>query len=118
MTMPELSSNDVDVPLPIAGQTNICRVLVLGYGNPGREDDGLGAAAAAEIERMGWSNVTVCDNYQLGIEDVVDIAAADVVWFIDASRNGLEPYSIHKLDPMMDITFTSHIVSPETLLPE
>jgi hydrogenase maturation protease len=28
------------------------RVLVLGYGNPGRQDDGLGPAAVAEIEKM------------------------------------------------------------------
>jgi hydrogenase maturation protease len=116
MTMPKLSSNDSDVqPLrPDANQVR--RILVLGYGNPGREDDGLGPAAAAEIERMGWLNVTVCNNYQLVIEDVVDIAAADIVWFIDASRNGPEPYATQKLSPAMDITFTSHIVSPEVLL--
>jgi hydrogenase maturation protease len=28
------------------------RVLVIGYGNPGRQDDGLGPAAAAEIEKL------------------------------------------------------------------
>jgi Ni,Fe-hydrogenase maturation factor len=103
MTMLELASNDAALLSPLPGGSALRRVLVLGYGNPGREDDGLGPAAAAEIERMGWPNVTVCNNYQLVIEDVLDIAAADIVWFIDASRNGAEPY-------------TSHIVSPEALL--
>ena len=92
------------------------RVLVLGYGNPGREDDGLGPAAAAEIERVGSKNVSVCSNYQLVIEDVVDIAAADLVWFIDASKTGTAPFEIRQLSPALDITFTSHLVKPEVLL--
>jgi hydrogenase maturation protease len=116
MTMLELASNDAALLSPLPGGSALRRVLVLGYGNPGREDDGLGPAAAAEIERMGWPNVTVCNNYQLVIEDVLDIAAADIVWFIDASRNGAEPYTTQKLSPAMDVTFTSHIVSPEALL--
>lgn len=101
-------------PVPSGGERR--RILVLGYGNPGREDDGLGPAAAAEIERMGRLNVTVVHNYQLVIEDVVDIAAADLVWFIDASRTGREPYETRKLLPAMEISFTSHIVKPEVLL--
>ncbi|MDD2878666.1 MAG: hydrogenase maturation protease [Acidiphilium sp.] len=92
------------------------RVLVLGYGNPGRQDDGLGPAAAAEIEALGWPGVTTRDNYQLVIEDVVDIAAHDVVWFVDAAREGCEPYEVRSLSPAFDITFTSHLVKPETLL--
>lgn len=92
------------------------RVLVLGYGNPGREDDGLGPAAAAEIEHLGRKNVSVVSNYQLAIEDVVDIAAADLVWFIDASTTGPAPFEIHRLSPSLDITFTSHLVKPEVLL--
>jgi len=92
------------------------RVLLLGYGNPGREDDGLGPAAVAAIERMGWPHVTVGSNYQLVLEDVVDIAAADVVWFVDASRDGAEPCATRPLEPALDLTFTSHVVSPAALL--
>jgi hydrogenase maturation protease len=92
------------------------RILVLGYGNPGREDDGLGPAAAREIERMGWENVTVCDNYQLVIEDAADVAEADAVWFVDASRTGLEPFEIRPLWPAHTIEFTTHLVRPEVIL--
>jgi Ni,Fe-hydrogenase maturation factor len=35
------------------------RVLVLGYGNPGRQDDALGPAAALAIAQMGFQNVKV-----------------------------------------------------------
>lgn len=92
------------------------RVLVLGYGNPGREDDGLGPAAAAAIERMGWPRVTTCDPYQLNIEDSIDIAEHEAVWFIDAARTGPAPYTLREVPPAPRIDFTSHILSPEALL--
>src|SRR5271166_3917477 len=88
------------------------RMLVFGYGNPGRQDDGLGPAAAEAIERMGWPGVTVCDNYQLAIEDAVDVAQHDLVWFVDAARTGPEPFALRRLWPAHDIAFTSHLVKP------
>jgi hydrogenase maturation protease len=92
------------------------RILVIGYGNPGREDDGLGPAAAAEIERLGRPGVRVRDNYQLVLEDAADVAEADVVWFIDAARAGPEPFEIRRLAPAASSTFTSHLAKPETIL--
>jgi hydrogenase maturation protease len=92
------------------------RVLVLGYGNPGRQDDGLGPAAVAEIERFGWPNLTAFDNYQLNIEDAMDVAAHDVVWFVDAAKTGPAPYSVQDVSPASAIEFTSHIVRPEAIL--
>ena len=92
------------------------RVLVLGYGNPGRGDDGLGPAAAAAIETVAWPGVSVQDNYQLVIEDAADIAEHDVVWFVDAARSGAEPYEIRKLSAVYGSAFTSHLLKPETLL--
>ena len=92
------------------------RVLVLGYGNPGRQDDGLGPAVVAEIESMGLPNVTAFDNYQLNIEDAIDVAAHDIVWFVDAARTGPSPYSVRVVSPSPTIEFTSHIVRPEAIL--
>jgi hydrogenase maturation protease len=92
------------------------RVLVLGYGNPGRQDDGLGPAAVAEIEKMAIPDVSIQDNYQLVIEDAAEVAEHDVVWFVDAARSGAEPYEIRKLTAMHDMAFTSHLLRPEALL--
>ena len=92
------------------------RVLVLGYGNPGRQDDGLGPAAVAEIESMGLRNTTAFENYQLNIEDAMDVATHDVVWFIDAAKTGPSPYSVRIVLPSSTIEFTSHIVRPEAIL--
>ena len=92
------------------------RVLVLGYGNPGRQDDGLGPAAAAGIESLGLPSLTAFDNYQLTIEDAMDVAAHDVVWFVDAAKDGPSPYAVRDLLPAPTIEFTSHIVHPEAIL--
>ncbi len=92
------------------------RVLVLGYGNPGRQDDGLGPAVAAGIERLGWPNVTAFDNYQLNIEDSMDVSEHDVVWFVDAAKTGSAPFTVHEISPVVAIEFTSHLVRPEAIL--
>lgn len=98
---------------PTLGQT---RILVIGYGNPGRQDDGLGPAAAAGIDKLGWPNLTAYDNYQLNIEDAVDVAEHDVVWFVDAAKAGPSPYCVRDLSPASTIEFTSHILRPEAVL--
>jgi len=92
------------------------RVLVLGYGNPGRQDDGLGPALAVGIDILGYPNLTALDNYQLNIEDAIDVAAHDIVWFVDAAKAGPSPYAVHMLSPAASIEFTSHIVRPEAIL--
>jgi hydrogenase maturation protease len=92
------------------------RVLVLGYGNPGRQDDGLGPAAVAGIESLGWPNLTAFDNYQLNIEDAMDVADHDVVWFVDAARDGPSPFAVRELSPASSIEFTSHLMRPEAIL--
>lgn len=92
------------------------RILVLGYGNPGRKDDGLGPAVADAIAAEGLPGVTTWDNDQLVLEDALDIAAHDVIWFVDAAREGDEPVRVEAVEPALDMAFTSHILSPQTLL--
>jgi hydrogenase maturation protease len=92
------------------------RILVLGFGNPGRQDDGLGPAAAARIEAAGRLDVTAYDTYQLNIEDAVDVAEHDVVWFVDAARAGPAPFTVQALSPASTLEFTSHLVRPEAIL--
>lgn len=92
------------------------RVLVLGYGNPGRQDDGLGPAAAQAIDDWHLPGVNVEANYLLNIEDAALAAEHDEVLFIDASVNGPAPFEIRPLEPAGTMTFTSHLVPPETVL--
>ena len=91
-------------------------VLVLGYGNPGRQDDGLGPAVVEEINQWGWEGVHAEADYQLNIEDAAAMAAYDITLFVDASVDGSEPFALRPVSPAQDITFTSHSVSAESVL--
>ena len=91
-------------------------VFVLGYGNPGRQDDGLGPRAAEGVGSLGLSFVTVDTAYQLNIEDAEVISGHDIVVFIDASVSAPEPFSFERVVPADSVTFTSHAVSPGSIL--
>jgi hydrogenase maturation protease len=92
------------------------RVLIICYGNPGRLDDGLGAAFAAALEGSSLPNVTVDTNYQLTVEDAAAVAENEVVIFIDAAVTGPEPFFFREVRPVPALSFSSHSVDPENLL--
>jgi hydrogenase maturation protease len=92
------------------------RVLIIGYGNPGRQDDGLGPAVAAQMDKLRWAHLTVQDTYQLNIEDAIDVAGHDIVWFVDATKVGRSPFEVTGLTPSSVADFTSHLVRPEVVL--
>ena len=92
------------------------RVLVLGYGNPSRGDDGLGLRLAEQLEAGAPPGVEVETGFQLSIEDAATAADYDAVLFIDAAAQGPEPFVVTRLQPAAVITFTSHDVAPESIL--
>ncbi|MDY7010323.1 MAG: hydrogenase maturation protease [Planctomycetota bacterium] len=96
--------------------TDTATVLVLGYGNPGRRDDGLGPALAAALEKSAISQVTVDSDYQLMVEDAAAAAEHDVVIFVDASINCDRAFTFKRIEPKAEISFSSHSVSPESVL--
>lgn len=91
-------------------------VLLIGYGNPGRLDDGLGPAAAEWVEAAGWERVTVESCYQLAIEHAEQAAAYDVVIFADADVACSVPFLLEPIDPKMDAAFSTHRVEPAAIL--
>jgi len=92
------------------------RILLIGYGNPGRGDDGLGPALAARIEALDLPGVTVDRDYQLTVDHAPMIAAHDMVIFADAMI-GLEmPFRLAPLPPDPTVGLGSHQVSPEAAL--
>ncbi|MBN2211628.1 MAG: hydrogenase maturation protease [Sedimentisphaerales bacterium] len=91
-------------------------VLLIGYGNPGRLDDGLGPALAEAIAALKPEGVTVEANYQLTVEDAEEAARHQVVIFADASVNGVEPFYFHKLEPAAATSFSTHRIDPENVL--
>lgn len=92
-------------------------ILVIGYGNPGRLDDGLGPAFAEKIQTLELPGVTVESNYQLNVEDAELISRFDTVVFADASVNAEPPFefqSLEKSAPM--VGFSSHSITAGSLL--
>ena len=87
-------------------------VLVVGFGNPAREDDGIGPLVAAKIEELGINGVTVDSDYQLTVEHAKDVCEHETVIFVDASTNGDEPFSMSPVEPETELSFSSHSVSP------
>jgi len=93
------------------------KILIYGYGNPGRQDDGLGAAFIAAIEK--WiaeqeiTHIALDTNYQLNIEDAHLISGYDKVVFVDATIEPIDSFSFTKVIPSdAKVEFTMHAVSP------
>ncbi len=92
------------------------KILIYGYGNPGRQDDGLGDAVVQLIEQTPIPGVTTDSNYQLNIEDAALVAEHDLVVFADASVNAAEPFEFTRIHPASEIAFTTHAMSAPSVL--
>jgi len=91
-------------------------IIVYGFGNPGRQDDGLGPFLIEKLEAESISGIVVDSNYQLNIEDAYDISQGKAVIFVDASIDCKEPFSFEKLTAAQEIRFTTHAISPQSVL--
>ncbi|HMA53586.1 MAG TPA: hydrogenase maturation protease [Acidobacteriota bacterium] len=85
-------------------------------GNPGRRDDGLGAAAAERLRRRRLRGVACDANYQLNVEDALACAAQDVVVFVDAARGLREPFAFTTVEPDPRMPAMSHALRPAAVL--
>lgn len=92
------------------------RILVIGYGNPGRADDGLGPALAERIEALNLPGLTVESDYQLSIEHAAMAAEHDIVVFADADGATEEPFYLRPVEPVPAGQFTSHSMAPGEVL--
>jgi hydrogenase maturation protease len=92
------------------------QILIYGYGNPGRQDDGLGIALTERLADWAFENqitgVEFDNNYQLNIEDAAAIAQKDLVIFVDASDEDIEGFCLSQVDGSTKVSFTTHAASP------
>lgn len=91
-------------------------MLVIGYGNPGRMDDGLGPAFAARIAAAQLPGIEASQDYQLTVEHALALAGTDVVVFADAAIGASAPFEFGPLQPAEDGDLSSHSLSPAGLL--
>jgi hydrogenase maturation protease len=95
--------------------------MVYGYGNPGRQDDGLGNEMINKLE--SWqkeekpTNLFLDSNYQLNIEDASNISDKDIVIFVDASvEKAVRDFTFSVVQPTSKSNFSMHAVSPGYVL--
>ena len=92
------------------------KILLIGYGNPARGDDGIGPAAAEAVGSWQLPHVTVDSAYQLTVEDAAAVAEHDVVLFVDASVAASEPFYFQPVDPAGAPGFSTHSVEPGAVM--
>ena len=92
------------------------RVLVIGYGNPGRLDDGLGPALVEALQGLKLPGVTTDADYQLTVEDAELTARHAFVIFADAAVRGPEPFALRAVRPATEASFSTHSVEPGAVL--
>lgn len=96
------------------------RILIFGYGNPGRQDDGLGIRLAQNIEEWvrenNYRNISIDTNYQLNIENAYNLNDFDIVVFADASKENIKSYKFEAIKPIVNPRFSMHSVSPEFVI--
>ena len=97
-------------------------VLVVGYGNALRADDGLGWHAAERLaDDLRLAGATVLRRHQLTPELALDISVATLVVLVDASHGpAAGTITVERLEPAVDTgtsgTTWSHHLTPATLI--
>jgi hydrogenase maturation protease len=98
-------------------------ILIIGYGNNLRSDDGVGRYLAEIIDQQQLPLVKTLSVHQLTPELVLEIAESQAVIFIDAITQcrdaiAFPPFeiSLQSLEPSQDKTRLGHTSNPEQLL--
>ena len=93
------------------------KILLIGIGNSGRGDDGLGWAFLDTVQLEKNLDAELVYKYQLNIEDAEMISEADKVLFIDADNRKLEDgFLMVECEPKDSFEFTTHALSPGVII--
>ncbi len=95
--------------------------LVLAVGNESRGDDALGPLLLRQLE--AWLETTplagrveLIEEFQLQVENTLDLQGRELVLFIDAGKGTQAPFSFRQAAAQRMIGHTTHAVAPEMLL--
>jgi hydrogenase maturation protease len=91
-------------------------ILVLAVGNPSRGDDAIGPELATRLEAARLPHVEVIVEFQLQVENALDLAGRKRVIFVDAGTGTPEPFELRRVEAAAEFLHTSHALSPEAVL--
>jgi hydrogenase maturation protease len=92
-------------------------ILIFGYGNLSRGDDALGVLMLEYIEaNFDLKNIDLLTDFQLQIEHALDLENRELVVFVDASVKSEIAFEFTRLQPVRDLSHTTHAMSPAAIL--
>ncbi|GET37046.1 hydrogenase maturation protease [Microseira wollei] len=92
-------------------------ILVIGYGNELRGDDGVGQRVARAVEEWRVPNLRSLAVHQLTPELAEELAVVDRVIFVDAYTEATPPeVRVCPLEPAHSVATTGHTSDPQMLL--
>lgn len=98
-------------------KSNNHKHLIIGIGNVGRQDDGLGWIFLDVIKETLSDNFDCEYRYQLQIEDAELISTFDSVYFVDAHKDHFDQgFTLKECFPRSNGGFNTHHLAPETVL--
>ncbi|MGO9391563.1 hydrogenase maturation protease [Rhodoblastus sp.] len=92
------------------------KLVVFGWGNVSRGDDGIGPLLLSRIEQADWEEALLIEDYQLQLEHALDLDGAELALFIDAGTGTPAPFSFREIFSRQGMTHTSHALAPESVL--
>lgn len=98
--------------------TDYPEILIIGYGNTLRSDDGIGQIVAQAVETWGDPQVRSLYVHQLTPELAVDMEIAKTVIFVDAVKmaDHLQEIELRKVTSLNTEQSFTHQISPQSLL--
>ena len=96
--------------------TSVANLLVIGYGNTLRGDDGVGPRVAEVVGLMGLPGVRTLICQQLSPEHADPISQADAVVFVDAAVDAPKEALLRPLEPNESSQLMAHAADPRTML--
>lgn len=91
-------------------------LLVIGYGNTLRGDDGVGPRVAEALAKLQLPAVRTLVCQQLSPEHADPIARAETVIFVDAAVDGPKEVQWRPLEPGDSTQLMAHAADPRTML--
>lgn len=91
-------------------------LLVIGYGNTLRGDDGVGVRVAEAVEALHLPGVRTLTCQQLSPEHADPIAQAECVVFVDAAVDAPREVQLRLLAPNESSQLMAHAADPRTML--
>lgn len=95
--------------------------MVLACGNPSRGDDAIGPLLLARLEswlsESGWADdFVLVEEFQLQVENALDLQGMSAALFIDAGEVTAAPFSLLPAVPAEVLGHSTHALSPGAVL--